>query len=532
MSRAPAPVSQADLDRERISVSKMSQPPSPGTGSARRTESSSPWPGWLGIFVVSLALYATTANRGAQWQDSGSHILRVVTSESVHPLGLALSHPLHHWLGRLVVSFNLLEPCFAITLLSALAAAVAVANVYGCVLVLTSRWLAALVAAGSLAVAHTFWQMATLAETYTLVAALLAAECWCLSAYARKPRHGYLWMAVLFNGLGIANHMLASLTTPLLVVVVFQAVRSREVRARDALVAMGAWLAGSSPYIALIVAESVRTGDYSATLHSALFGVSFADEVLSTSLSLRMLLIGAGFVALNVPNLLLPLAICGIFRARRLDVPRLARLFLLAGLMLHVLFVARFRVADQHMFFLPTYVLLAIFGGIGIAGVLRWPDIRKRRALLGVATALLTLTPLWYTFAPGVARRFDLLRSVARNKPYRDDYVYVFTPWSVVERSAETMSRHAVELAGEDGLIIVEDGMACFAIRYQALRSGMQGLQITQDAAPEAVAQAAAAGRAVVLVPANADVLRTNPPVGSWKRVGDLYKLTSEPPGS
>lgn len=525
-------MSQADLDRERISVSKMSQPALPVTGSASRVEPSSPWPGWLGIFVLAFVLYAATANRGVQWQDSGSHILRVVTSELVHPLGLALSHPLHHWLGRLVVSFDLLEPCFAITLLSALAAAVAVANVYGCVLVLTSRRPAALLAAGSLAVAHTFWQMATLTETYTLVAALLAAECWCLSAYARRPRRGFLWMAVLFNGLGIANHMLASLTTPVLIVVVFQAVRSREVRGRDALVAIGAWLVGSFPYTALVVAESVRTGDFSATLHSALFGVSFAGEVLNTKLSLRMLLIGAGFVALNFPSLLLPLAIYGIFRARRLGVRRLARLFLLAGLMLHVYFVARFRVLDQHMFLLPTYVLLSIFGGIGIAGVLCWPGARKRRVLLGIATALLALTPLWYAFVPGVARRFDVLRSVARNKPYRDDYVYVFTPWSVVERSAEKMSRHALELAGEDGLILVEDAMACFAIRYQALRSGMKDLQITQDAAPEAVAQAAAAGRAVVLVPANVDALRTDPPVGSWKRVGDLYKLTSEPPGS
>ncbi|UCC29043.1 MAG: DUF2723 domain-containing protein [Phycisphaerales bacterium] len=512
-------------------MSKTSQPPSPVAGPASRAGPPSPWPGWLGIFVVVLALYAATANRGAQWQDSGSHILRVVTSESVHPLGLALSHPLHHWLGRLVVSFGLLEPCFAITLLSALAAAVAVANVYGCVLVLTSRRPAALLAAGSLAIAHTFWQMATLAETYTLVAALLAAECWCLSAYARRPRRGYLWMALLFNGLGIANHMLASLTTPILIVVVFQAVRSREVRGREALVAIGAWLVGLFPYTALVVAESVRTGDFSATLHSALFGVSFADEVLNTTLSLHMLLIGAGFVALNVPNLLLPLAICGIFRGRRLDVPRLARLFLLAGLILHVLFVARFRVVDQHMFFLPMYVLLSIFGGIGIADVLRWPGPRKRRVVLGVATALLALTPLWYTLVPGVAHRFDVLRSVARNKPYRDDYVYVFTPWSVVERSAEIMSRHAVELAGENGLILVEDAMACFAVRYQALRSGMEDLQITQDAAPEAVALAAAAGRAVVLVPVNADAPQTDPPIGLWKRMGDLYKLTTEPPG-
>jgi hypothetical protein len=142
----------------------------------------------------------------------------------------------------------------------------------------------------------------------------------------------------------------------------------------------------------------------------------------------------------------------------------------------------------------------------------------------------LALTPVWYTVVPGVARRFDVLRSVARNKPYRDDYAYVFTPWSVVERSAEIMSRHAVGLAGQSGLILVEDPMARFAIRYQAVRSGMEGLQITQDLAPEAVVEAAGAGRTVVLVPMNADAPQTDPPIGLWKRMGDLYKLTIEPP--
>ena len=142
------------------------------------------WRGWLVAFALAAALYAATANRGAQWQDSGYHILRVVTHESLNPLGLALSHPLHHWLGRAVVSAGVFEPAFAITLLSALAAAVTVANVYGCVKTLTRHTLASALAAASLLFAHTFWQLATVVESYTLTAALLSGEIWCLCAYA------------------------------------------------------------------------------------------------------------------------------------------------------------------------------------------------------------------------------------------------------------------------------------------------------------------------------------------------------------
>ena len=92
-----------------------------------------PWGGWLAVLVVCLVLYCLTANRGAQWQDSGSHILRAVTGELIHPLGLALSHPLHHYLARLATLAPGLDPCLAITLISSLAAAVAVANTCGCV---------------------------------------------------------------------------------------------------------------------------------------------------------------------------------------------------------------------------------------------------------------------------------------------------------------------------------------------------------------------------------------------------------------
>ena len=78
------------------------------------------------MFAAVLVLYAATANRGIQWQDPGHFILRVVTHEPFNPLGLALSHPLHHWLGRLAAAPGLLEPAFAVTLVSAVAGAVAV----------------------------------------------------------------------------------------------------------------------------------------------------------------------------------------------------------------------------------------------------------------------------------------------------------------------------------------------------------------------------------------------------------------------
>jgi hypothetical protein len=276
-------------------------------------------------------------------------------------------------------------------------------------------------------------------------------------------------------------------------------------------------------------AEIVRTGEIFGTIRSALVGQSFGYAVLNITLSVRQLAISAGFIILNFPNLLLPAAVYGIVRGAHLGVPVVARRAFLAGLIIHACFVLRYPVIDQHTFFLPVYVLLAIFGGIGFAVLMQKERTTLRRLTVVSATALLALTPVLYGFAPGVARGFDILADVARNKPYRDDYVYIFTPWSVVERSAEIMSRQAVELGGKHGLIIVEDTMGSYAVRYHALRSGMEGQTITREVAPERIIEAVGAGRTVVLVPHNIEAPRAEPPIGIWRRDGDLYVLDPVP---
>ena len=480
---------------------------------------------WFALFIAGFTLYAATANRGAQWQDSGNHVLRVVTQQSVNPLGLALSHPLHHWLGRFAVSLNLFQPCFAVTLVSAWAAAIAVANTFGSVWTLTRRWPAALFAAVSLAVAHTFWQMATLTETYTLAAALLSGESWCLIVYAKTRRPIYLWGALLLNGLGVSNHLLAALTTPVLMVVVLHGAWRKAIRLRDVAAAAGLWLLGAAPYGLMFLQEYVRTSDLGGTFHSALFGHEYRDDVLNTTISAWKLLISAAFVLLNFPNLLLPIAAYGIIHSSRLISSSLVRRALLAGLVIHAVFVLRYPIVDQHTFFLPMYALVSIFSGIAFAEIYSWTRAIRRSVILTTAWGLSAFTPVLYAVLPDAARQYRVLESVEHRKPYRDDYVYIFTPWSIVERSAERMSREAVTLAGANGIIVVEAWSDEFAVRYQAFRAGYDQLQIVNNLPDDAAREAVKTQRPVVLVPANKESPRTKLPVGAWQRAGDLYLL-------
>jgi hypothetical protein len=280
----------------------------------------------------------------------------------------------------------------------------------------------------------------------------------------------------------------------------------------------------------MVAAEWARSRDAWATIESALLGDGYRENVLNTKLSLHSLFKSLGFIIINFPNLLLPLAGYGILRASRLNITTTARRALLAGLMLHALFAMRYSIVDQHTFFLPTYVFLAIFGGIGFAVWIQGPSMNQRRGRWIAAFALLAWTPVFYAFLPGLARHWKVLGSAERHKPYRDDYDYLFTPWSIAEKSAERMSREAVALAGADGVIIVEDRMAEFAVRYQA-RNIAHGLQIVGDADWRKWGSPVKSKQPTVFVPLNVNKMPEAPEFFSWKRIGDLYALHSQERG-
>lgn len=478
-------------------------------------------PGWCLLFAAGFALYAMTADRGAQWQDSGEHIWRILTGHVLNARGLALSHPLHYDLGRLAIWPGLLAPAFAVTLVSAFGGALAVANTYGAIITYTRRHAPALFGACSLALAHTVWQLATLAETYTLGIALLSGELWALLLLARDGRARWALIMLALNGLGIANHMQASLTTPVVFAVVGYLAYHRRLTTRTVVLGVALWLIGTLPYTALVCSQMIQTGDVPATISSALFGKRFAPAVLNASPSTRQLTVTAAFVLLSFPNLLLPTAVIGIVQFWRRRRESVAHVAVLAALVLHAVFAMRYDVVDQYTFFLPTYTLLCVLGGIGYAHETGGAS-RRRRAIGILAFVLLATTPVVYLVAPTVARRLGVLDGIAHDKPYRDDYAYLLTPWSVSETSAERMSTEALELAGKHGLIIAEDGMAKPALLYQRYMHDVPGVDIVVGSKLDAHDDAVAGHRRAVFVPLDRDHPAL-PPSWTWTRHGDLY---------
>jgi len=383
------------------------------------------------------------------WQDSGLIQYRVWHRDIEGRLGLALSHPLYYLLAIGAASVPLGEFGHRVNGVSALAGAIAVANLYLLVRLWLDRAFPATIAAVTLALSHTFWWHASVAETYTLWAAIFFGELICLLKYTKTGKRAFLYLLALLNGMAIAVHMLGSI--PLACYAVFVAILmvQKVIRPRHAGVIVLLWIVGALPYEILIVKNILHRGDILGVLASAAFGDRWRPDVLNASLSWKI--VGENFllILLNFPTLNVLLFFVGCDGLRRLG-PTRFRTVLVVLLALFLLFAFRYPVADRYAFFIPFYCMAAIVIGVGTHEILS----RIQHQVATGAIAVFSLLPLGvYATVPELAERANLRIGTRQDIPYRDDYEYFLRPWRTGYKGAERFATEALEGVENDAVI-------------------------------------------------------------------------------
>ncbi len=417
---------------------------------------------WLTVFVIASALYLLTCLRGPAWQDSGMIQYRVMHSDMEGKLGLALAHPLFY---RLTIAGTKVLPgdmAFRINTVSALFGAIAAANLF----LLVYTWLRelwpAIIATGSLALSHTFWQHAALPETYNLYLALLLGELIVLLHYSRTQDYLWLYLLALLNGLAIANHMLASIPAACYVVLVIYLLSRRQLPVRHIGVMALCWIIGALPYEMLILREIIEQGNVAGPLASALFGNSYHGDVMNTAITGRIIKENILFLLMNFPTYNLLLVIPGIFAIRRLAPQRWLGWMVLGLTVLFFAFAFRYTVPDRYAFFLPFYAMLALLIGLGAHEFLR------HKHGLGIKVILVVglLLPVGaYLAAPAMAKQAGIHLGTRRTLPFRDDYRYFLQPWKHNDHSAECFAQIAL-VQVEPEAIIYADNTTVYSLLY------------------------------------------------------------------
>lgn len=420
-------------------------------------------PSYAAALAAAMVLYGATLAPGPLWQDNGLAQVRVLQRDLRGDLGLALSHPLYYALGIAMQALPFAESAFKTNLVSAVFGAITVANVFLLLRLWTGHARAAVIGATALAVAHTFWQHCTLAEVYTVSTALLTTELLCLLRYERTRRPAWLILLLLANGLGVSNHMLAALNLPCYGVMVLWLARRRQVRPGLLPALALAWIAGASLYLGLCIAQIGGGAGLLATARSALFGETYARNVLNIVPGRRQLVNSALYLVLNFPTPVLLLAWPGAASLRAAE-DRLPRRMLAVLLAVHVLWAVRYNVPDQYTFFLPAIVLLGVVIGLGADRFLQRRDGRWAIAM----TAGAVLPALLYVPLPTAARAMKLDIGATRELPYRETYSFFLHPWKTGYRGAERFAREVHDTLPE-GSLLIADSTAVRPLHYRQL---------------------------------------------------------------
>lgn len=372
------------------------------------------------LATLSLAIYTLTAAPSVATIFDDSLELQVVT----YTLGIAhpTGYPLYTLLGR---AFTLLpwgDPAFCVNLMSAVFGAVTVGLVYGLCRQLWCHRFAAAVGAVALALSPVFWSQATIAEVYTLHAAFLAGVLWlALWTGAAQGSLPVAWrrarLLALVYGFSLAHHRMAFLLMPPLLGYWWWLFGRRLQPRQWGRLAL-LMLAPLFLYAYLPIRGSVTSsldGSYVNSPGGFLRYVTAAGYNVFLSgnpLAVRShgLVASLGLFRQQFGILGLVLALVGtIFLWGRQG----QRLLLGSALLLNLSFALAYKVADIEVFFIPSFVLVAVLLALGLDFVLKVFLGVARRAGVGwaVATYALVLFSLIAMLVPVPMRWLELDRS-------------------------------------------------------------------------------------------------------------------------
>jgi hypothetical protein len=430
---------------------------------------------YISVLGCVLLLYAVSCAPGALWQDSGLIQYRIWHNDIEGFLGLALSHPLFYILAIAVKYIPLGEFIWRVNLISAIAAAVVIANMFLLVRLWLGRNLPAVVAAVTLAVSHTFWSHACIIETYTLWAAIFTAELIILLQYTKTQRAVYLYWLGLLNGLAIAVHNLALI--PLLCYAVFFIVLlvKKNVRFRDLAIIALLWIIGALPYEYLIVKSIIQTGSITGTLASAAFGLRWQGAVLNTALSAKIIKENFLFILLNFPTPNLLLFFAGFFGLFKVSPSRSFRNISLSLIVLFFIFAFRYTVPDRYAFFLPFYCMASVVAGLG-AYLLQERVNHKVFAYLILFFGLLPVGI--YAVVPALVERMQFDMGTRSHIPYRNDYKYFLQPWKTGYRGAERFADEVLDAAESNAVIFADSTTVAPLLLIQQIKGKRPDVKI------------------------------------------------------
>ncbi len=341
------------------------------------------------LFSGCLIVYIRTLAPGLLNGDSAEFQTIAYTLGIAHPSG----YPIYVLIGKIFTLLPIGEVAYRVNLLSAVAAAIAAALTYLIIRQFESDVAPAVFGALMLALVPRFWKFATIAEVYTLSAAVLASIFFCVLKWNETKNAVWIALAGMLGGVSLGIHLSVALTAPAIVIYIFiSAAAEREPRykavTRHALLGAAAGLVifllaflyidhrnAPAGYYNSVILPSLSTWDMTPAdfdspterLAYLFFPPQFSGSLFALpihNVSARL----KDFVSEH--RLLSLLAFIGfVFSIASKDIAKRKKsLFLILVWLSSAAFAFTYDVFDYYAFYYPIFLSMGIFAGLGVHG--------------------------------------------------------------------------------------------------------------------------------------------------------------------
>jgi hypothetical protein len=367
-----------------------------------------------------------------------------------------------HWLwfqfARLFILLPFGDIAYRVNLLSAVAAALTIFVMYYAARALDLSQTAAIVAASSLAVAHTFWMHAVRAEVYTLFTLWMTVEIWLWAKWDSTM----LWpihLAAFLFGIGLLSHQLAIILLPAFGLLFW--LRRSLLSTRLFIQLLIYFVLGMVLFL-IAIQNQIRAPNLVESLlryftHSDRdFTSSFFDfslALLPHDLAMWLGMLGLQFV--GVAGILGLWAVIYAIRHRT----HLSRIWLVIATVYvsSIFFALSYRVNDQYVFYLPSYVAFAFIVGLGWEVAIRRGKRLSKPALQTLAMLLIiTIPPLVYCSTGMAFAALDVNPLRIRSLPGREPNTFFLWPGKAGYYGAADYGRQVFEVLPSDSFLIAD----------------------------------------------------------------------------
>ncbi len=479
------------------------------------------------LVLSALLFYLVTLAPTVLWGDD-AHFQRTAYEGTLRHDGGG------HWLwlqiARLFVRLPWGDVAYRVNLLSAVAAAGTLLVLYGAGRALGLGTGGATAAAASLAVAHGFWMHAERAEVYTAFTLLLATQLWLWFNW-RPQRNWPLFVASALIGTTLLAHQMGLLLLPAFAFLVW---RRRTWLGRTHALVLGATVVlGLLPFFLVVHRQIGVVADATFAVSLSRYftwsGVDFGGRMFDFSFGMlpRDGAMWLGFLAFQFVGMAGLLGLRGaapIGRSR----PPTAWLALAILFATDVAFAFSYRVNDQFVFYLPSYLVFALCVGYGWQEVVssrarRWPV----RALL--MTLLICGPIVTYEIAARFLVAVDANPLGVRELPGREPNRFFIWPGKSGYFGAEAYGRGALEVLPPDAILLA-DHTPFETLRYlqsvEGVRRDVGLIKIEPGQDLALVTSSLPEGSAVFLADNNPDYYNlTNLPEVRLKRTHPVYRV-------